>query len=690
MTENEARQVLLLQAREAAGSDASWTAEDRAWATRQALAAVGESAAPGRFVAARAAIALQRLLARDAAARRWLERRAWHPAWVVLALLLGFFGGLVVDQLGPPQRVNLLAPPVWAVVGWNLLVYAALLLPLPSLHLPQALARWGTRASGPAALWTEQAMPLSLARATLLLHSAAAALALGLIVGLYLRGLVLDYRAGWQSTFLDAAAVQSLLGWLLAPASFVTGIALPDVTPLRVLPEQAATASAAPWIHLYATTMALFVVLPRLLLAAAAAGRSRTLARDFPLPLDTPYFAALHPLMRPGQRRDLRLLWAAPPGVAVTLLGHTVADLTAPLTLLRSEVGDELQLHPAPAWLDAPAAPPARRWFAPRDPAVVALERLRSETDAVLFVTQPGAPRPAWLATLSRPVLVLLDGPGAEPSELRLQALADGWLPDGRWLRALRSALGADPRLERLSAEWTAQQQARLDAAVAELAASLGRIAAAREALADDGLLHRRSEGEAAQQALARALDAELAASAERLAAQLGRESAGAVLAAAALPAALRGRVGEGRAALVGGVVTGALTGLKADLLSGGMTMGAGLVAGGLLGALGAAGMARGLNVVRGTDRSFAAWSAETLAPLAQVLLGRWLLLARDISAEAAQQAAAAALAPRQAVLSALWAGRSRRFDNAGEAEALAATLRPLLADAARDALARV
>ena len=143
MTEDQARQVLLLQAQESAGNLPHWQPDDRRWATRQALATVGEQAAPEHFVVARAGLALQRLLPRDAQARRWLARRAWHPAWVVLALVLGLMAGLAVDQLGPPQRVNLLAPAVWAVVGWNLLVYAAL--PLRWQGLRGWLARWALR-----------------------------------------------------------------------------------------------------------------------------------------------------------------------------------------------------------------------------------------------------------------------------------------------------------------------------------------------------------------------------------------------------------------------------------------------------------------------------------------------------------------------------------------------------------------
>ena len=73
-----------------------------------------------------------------------------------------------------------------------------------------------------------------------------------------------------------------------------------------------------------------------------------------------------------------------------------------------------------------------------------------------------------------------------------------------------------------------------------------------------------------------------------------------------------------------GGVVSGALAGLKADLASGGLTLGGGLLAGGVLGALGAAGPARGYNLVRGVEAAAAcAWDPQVLDALcASALLG--------------------------------------------------------------------
>jgi hypothetical protein len=184
------------------------------------------------------------------------------PAPLLLVLALALAGGLLADAAGPGHRIDLLSPPFLAVLGWNLAVYA--LLAASALRRAPADPGRARRA-------------LDIAR---LLHAGAAALALGLCVGLYARGLVFDYRAGWQSTFLDAAQVHALLAAVLAPASLLTGIAVPTVdgiAALRLVAGQVAQGPAAPWIHLFAATLGLFVVLPRTLLAAWATARARRL-----------------------------------------------------------------------------------------------------------------------------------------------------------------------------------------------------------------------------------------------------------------------------------------------------------------------------------------------------------------------------------------------------------------------------
>jgi hypothetical protein len=352
MTEDQARRVVLLQAHEAAEPTPLWTEDDRLWASRAAR----QDGAPDfeRFVVLRARHALERLLPRDAAARRWLHTRAWRPMWMAGLALLAFGFGIAVDHIGAPQRVDLLAPPVWAVIAWNLVIYLSLLVPHPARGLRRALARrWQGGPRGVRALWALPAAPLALTRAAFALHVGAAALALGLVGGMYLRGLVLDYRAGWQSTFLDAPVVQGALNIALAPAAALTGIAVPEVGPLRLTPGTAATASAAPWIHLYAATLLLFVVLPRLALAVVAATRALLLARRFPLPLQGAYFERLK-LQQQGGRAFVDVRPHGAPLSAQAALGLRALLATVWADALELRVaepvpyGDEDQAVPAP------------------------------------------------------------------------------------------------------------------------------------------------------------------------------------------------------------------------------------------------------------------------------------------------------------------------------------------------------
>jgi hypothetical protein len=79
--------------------------------------------------------------------------------------------------------------------------------------------------------------------------------------------------------------------------------------------------------------------------------------------------------------------------------------------------------------------------------------------------------------------------------------------------------------------------------------------------------------------------------------------------------------------ALWGGLVTGAMGGLAADVLAGGLTFGGGAVAGAILGALGAAGLAQAYQLVGGDDATVR-WSRDFLASLRRDALRRYLAVA--------------------------------------------------------------
>lgn len=84
----------------------------------------------------------------------------------------------------------------------------------------------------------------------------------------------------------------------------------------------------------------------------------------------------------------------------------------------------------------------------------------------------------------------------------------------------------------------------------------------------------------------------------------------------------------EGPAAALGGIVSGALGGLAADVASGGLTLGGGMIVGAILGAIGATGLAKGVNLARGEDGSSVRWSAEFLQRLTVTAILRYLAVA--------------------------------------------------------------
>lgn len=366
MNEDRAREVTLLQAFETVQPPgSSWTEDDRAWATRVALE--DGAADTETFVARRARHALQRLAPREPSAAKWLARRLWQRRWIAWSALAGLIIGLLADSIGSSQRINLLAPPLWAVLAWNAVVFLLLLghalarllmrktRPGGLVRLMQRLLRFGRGLPGPAnagsasalqtfaTLWLRRSAPLSTARAATLLHVAAAALALGLIAGMYLRGLVLDYRAAWESTFLTADAAHAILASVLAPAVAISGIALPDAATFELLRSahgsSAPGAPAAAWIHLLALTLLLFVVLPRTLLALADALRARWLAAHVALPLGDAYFQRLDRQQHGDVAQVVVLPYASTPSAQAAL------GLRA---MLAPALGDGLQIRVAP------------------------------------------------------------------------------------------------------------------------------------------------------------------------------------------------------------------------------------------------------------------------------------------------------------------------------------------------------
>jgi hypothetical protein len=331
MREDELRAVLLVKAVEEVDmAGAVIPPADRVTAAREAVRQWPEGADAGpakaarrteRLLGTRAANLRARIAARHPVSETILAL-ADGPAWLAwLPVILGLALGASLSALDGSRRINVLAFPLLGLIAWNLILYAALLARLaryrgraPAALLPGALARMASgyvmrlaaRSRAFDALfakalerfaqeWFAAARPLLVARATMVLHLAAAAVGIGLIAGLYFRGLVLDYQAGWESTFLDAGGAHAVLATLYGPASGLTGIAIPDAAQLEALRWQDGRGGgrADQWIHLLAATCAIYVVVPRLVLAVISWLSAQARARHTPLPESLPaYFRA--------------------------------------------------------------------------------------------------------------------------------------------------------------------------------------------------------------------------------------------------------------------------------------------------------------------------------------------------------------------------------------------------------------
>lgn len=814
MNESAARRVLLVRAFETTPGS-PWSDADRGWAVEQAAHRSGPAAGPERLIEQHSQTATERLTSRDPGIAAVLAATD-APKWFAAALIaLGAAAGLAGDAIGSTRHINLLAPPLLALMAWNVVMYGVLagsamgrrraaaangplraaLQGLMRRAIGLALPRRRPSATGRfVADWAATGQPLHRARLAAALHLAAAAFALGALASMYWRGLAFEYRAGWDSTFLDPAAVRRILEIVLWPATAFGAMAVPDAARLAELRFSSGPGeNAARWIHAYGISVVAVVVLPRLLLAGVAGWRARRLSSHFPLDLQGDYFEALLRRLAAAAplRADAAVVDTTTPArtIAMSLVSHTnVGKTTLARTLLRRDIGevrdaehvtfaaeghklaesaagDRLELWDTPGFGDsvrlaarlAQSASPigwflGEVWDRVRDRAFWSTQRavrnVIERADVVLYLVD-ASDTPGDIAVidaelrvldlLHKPVIVLLNRLGApRPAAdqaagiavwrarlagrpcvrqvLALDAFTRCWVQEGSLLQAVAGVLPDElgPAFARLQATWLARGQATWQSAVQVLARRLARAALDREAVTEAdwsarlmdvgaslGLRKRgvRTAREQAMQRLAERLAADVRTSTDALIRLhgLGGHATDEVLAALADHFALSQPLDEGKAALWGGMASGALAGLTADLASGGLTLGGGLLAGGIAGALGAAGLARGYNRVRGVDTPTLAWSDAALDNQARAALLGYLAVAHFGRGRgdwtAAEQprfwatAVDATLASHSEALHRLW----RQRDTGGcEPQALALALHEWLTQASGELLQRL
>jgi hypothetical protein len=324
MNEQAARQITLVRAVEEADAERQVLSDDdRLYATRSAMELARWEVTDKKsvftaalFLQKRAEQIVLKLVERHPSLARLAAPRTWPRLLAAVLPILALLTGVLVDRVTNPHRVDLLSAPLILILLWNLVVYLWLLgwwlagLVRKSPHSPWRWTRaWRPKATGLsklppplakavsqfAAEWLRLSAPLMQARLSRAIHLSAALFALGAIGSLALRGLFTQYRAGWESTFLSAEQVHTLLHALFTPAMTLfslPGFSLAEVQALRN------TASASPdtgaqWVVLYAATLFLMVVLPRLALAAMSWISERRLRHNLPVDLTQPYFRKL-------------------------------------------------------------------------------------------------------------------------------------------------------------------------------------------------------------------------------------------------------------------------------------------------------------------------------------------------------------------------------------------------------------
>lgn len=247
--------------------------------------------------------------------RIWLRSspfRSKFSLFVLITAVVAALVGYLTNELGPQKKINLLSFPLIGIVVWNLLVYLGeLFIMFRKDGASTGIAGVITRALFPPPInlqksdnesslefrarslfqsrWRQINIPPLSARVKSTLHFTALLLAAAAIFGMYIKGLSKQYNAVWESTFFEnGEQLSPFINVVLGPAQKVLEATkvledkLPTADDLDNYKEPAEGDSAKRWIHWYAATMAIFVILPRFLLGIFWHLKAGAMSRKLP------------------------------------------------------------------------------------------------------------------------------------------------------------------------------------------------------------------------------------------------------------------------------------------------------------------------------------------------------------------------------------------------------------------------
>jgi hypothetical protein len=262
--------------------------------------------------------------------------------WTLPVCFAAFLLGLATNLLGPARQIHVIRNPIFILIAWNLLVFLTLFVlflrrkiktqqvtsivpaanTVESLRISsrsnQSKVPWVVKHLLPGVWhffhrmifavreqrnlaqimrrfshhWFSVAGALVVSRWRRLLHLGSVFIATGAVAGMYFRGLFQGYRVVWDSTFIvEQESVATFIRVLFAPSLWISnlfGLGLANrISVDRLLTPGGDEADG--WIHLFAISVLLAVVLPRLALAAWQSSRIRRLSGNLALPLDHYY-----------------------------------------------------------------------------------------------------------------------------------------------------------------------------------------------------------------------------------------------------------------------------------------------------------------------------------------------------------------------------------------------------------------
>ena len=297
-------------------------------------------------------------------------------------------------------------------------------------------------------------------------------------------------------------------------------------------------------------------------------------------------------------------------------------------------------------------------------------------------------------------------------SVLPFDAFARCWVQEGTLLTEVQRLLSDGKRaaFERLQDAWKRRNLAVFDQSMQAVARHIAAMVADSEPIVDLNLQGKarawlgaaanaikgtadrgNAELERAQQALDSRLYVQIRATTEELVRLHGLTGSATeeVLQRMGSDYQVQRPADADKAGVLGGIVSGALGGLAADLGAGGLTFGAGAVIGSVLGAFGARGLAKAYNLARGSDAGSVRWSAEFLESRIAAALMRYLAVAHFGRGRGEFVTGAAPAHWIRAVREAL-ATRQDELKSACDVNATAASVLPLVSASMAEVLARL